>query len=150
MSKIKCLIINPDLNFFPSFIYFKKSDSISCWEGFWYLFNNQKMKIIKVYYSALSKCVIFPQLVLYFTWICMRGLVKLLFVLYLIFRYLNVYEKYSGLIDLTAKERISTFLQETHSLEEFTAVFYLSINFFFLTWNGFPINFPKSFCLSVS
>ncbi|TNM97969.1 hypothetical protein fugu_014215 [Takifugu bimaculatus] len=35
-------------------------------------------------------------------------------------RYLDVYEKYSGLIDLTANEQISTFLSETHSMEEFT------------------------------
>lgn len=43
----------------------------------------------------------------------------------LIFRFLDVYEKYSGLIDLSANEQISAFLSEKHSIEEFTAVYYV-------------------------
>ncbi|KAG7245081.1 hypothetical protein INR49_023647, partial [Caranx melampygus] len=35
-------------------------------------------------------------------------------------RYLNVYQKYHNLLDNTAKQEISAFLKEKHSLEEFT------------------------------
>lgn len=78
------------------------------------------------------------------SWICIWGLVQLLFGV--IFRYLDIYEKYTGLIDLSAKEQISAFLQGTHSLEEFTAVFHLLTSNFFLTWNAF---LTHSLCLSL-
>ncbi|XP_040928837.1 dynein axonemal heavy chain 3 isoform X2 [Betta splendens] len=35
-------------------------------------------------------------------------------------KYLNVYQKYHGLLDHTAKQEIAAFLKEKHSLEEFT------------------------------
>lgn len=43
-------------------------------------------------------------------------------ILHLIFRYLNVYLKYSNLLDNTANQDITAFLKETHSLDGLTEV----------------------------
>lgn len=72
-----------------------------------------------------------------------------------LFRYLNVYQKYSSLLDHTAKQEISAFLKEKHSLEGFTKVIKLfrlkstlNISFFF-SWHWLSTCFAKVLPLSI-
>lgn len=73
-----------------------------------------------------------------------------------VFRYLNVYQKYSSLLDHTAKQEISAFLKEKHSLEGFTKVIKLfrlkptlNISSFFFSWHWLSTCFAKVLPLSI-
>ncbi|CAJ1083860.1 dynein axonemal heavy chain 3 [Xyrichtys novacula] len=63
-------------------------------------------------------------------------------------KYLNVYKKYMSLLDHTAKQEISSFLKEKHSLEEFTEKIE-SINLLWKEIASLRVTVPLSmFCLN--